>query len=396
MERRESARVATARLAAEARRARQRARLRPLAWVVLLVVVVPALNSHPGPGWSGTNLGVTLALVAYALALVAVVRLPVLDPRVQVPLVALLGGAGIALAALQPHGAVELAAAVAVWTAAARLELRLAAVLAVAITLGLDVTIALTDGHVAQSIAASTLLCALLAVTAQFVRRSNESEDRAERLLAELQDAREAEAEAAALAERARIARDLHDVLAHSLSGLAIQLEGARVLAERERVGEALRSAIARAGELAKDGLADARRAVGALRGDPPESLDDLEPLVRRFRGFDLDVELASAGSKRRIGAEASLALYRAAQEALTNAARYAPGAHAVVTLHYEPERVRLAVENDAARGEQPALAGAGGGKGLLGMRERVESLGGRMQAGPTDGGFRVEVEVPA
>ena len=66
------------------------------------------------------------------------------------------------------------------------------------------------------------------------------------------------------------------------------------------------------------------------------------------------------------------------------------------MTLHYEPERVRLAVENDAARGEQPPLAGTGGGKGLLGMRERVESLGGRMQAGPTDGGFRVEVEVPA
>src|SRR5205085_953727 len=103
-------------------------------------------------------------------------------------------------------------------------------------------------------------------------------------------------------------------------------------------------------------------------------------------------------GSARALPAEASLALYRAAQEALTNAARYAPGATTSVVLRYDAERTTLTVEDRLAgpRADGCGLAGAGGGRGLDGMRERLERAGGRMQAGPTVTGWRVELDVPA
>ena len=126
--------------------------------------------------------------------------------------------------------------------------------------------VGLTTHSAAQAITA-TLVCLLLAVIGQFLRRGQD-QDRTELLLAQLQDAREGEAAAAALAERSRIAGELHDVLAHSLSGLAIQLQIARKMAGREAVSDGLRGAIERSAELTKAGLAEAKQAVGALRGD--------------------------------------------------------------------------------------------------------------------------------
>ena len=119
--------------------------------------------------------------------------------------------------------------------------------------------VGLTEHPPVQSAITATLVCLLLAVTGQFIRRGRESQDRTELLMAQLQDAREGEAAAAALAERSRIAGELHDVLAHSLSGLAIQLQGARKLAGREQVSDGLRATIERSAELAKAGLADAQ-----------------------------------------------------------------------------------------------------------------------------------------
>jgi signal transduction histidine kinase len=123
-------------------------------------------------------------------------------------------------------------------------------------------------------------LCLLLAVIGQFIRLGRESQDRTGMLLAQLQDAREAEAATAALAERCRIAGELHDMLAHSLSGLAIQLQGVRKLAGREAVSEALRAAIDRSAELTKAGLTDARQGVSALRGEQLPTLPQLDALV--------------------------------------------------------------------------------------------------------------------
>jgi signal transduction histidine kinase len=313
----------------------------------------------------------------------------------------------VALAALQPHGPAGLAASLGVWIAAVRMPPVPAAVTAGAITAALALTVALTGHPPVQSALTATLLCLLLAVIGQFIRRSRESQDRTELLLAQLQDAREAEAAAAALAERTRIAGELHDVLAHSLSALAIQLQGARKLAGREPVSDRLRATIERSAELAKAGLADARQAVGALRGDRLPTLDQLGALVEDFRrDTGAPATLRVDGTSRPLPAEASLALFRGAQEALTNITRYAPGAATAITVSYQAGRTTLTVEDHlrppaadhtvAADPRPGLLAAAGGGHGLTAMRERVQRAGGTARAGPTADGWLVELEVPA
>ena len=255
--------------------------------------------------------------------------------------------------------------------------------------------------------AADGLVCLLLAVTGQFIRRGRQSQDRTELLMAQLQDAREGEAAAAALAERSRIAGELHDVLAHSLSGLAIQLQGARKLAAREQVSTGLRATIERSAELARAGLADAKRAVSALRGGRLPTAGQLSALVEGFRrDTGTQVTVRIDGTSRPLPAEASLALFRGVQEALTNIARYAPGAATSVRVSYQAGRTLVRVEDHARRcaaSPGPAagpgsalLAGAGGGHGLTAMRERAQRAGGTARAGPTAGGWLVELEVPA
>jgi signal transduction histidine kinase len=141
-----------------------------------------------------------------------------------------------------------------------------------AVTAGLAAAAGLTWHPAAQPAIAVTLFCLLLAVTGRFLRRNWERQDQTELLMAQLHDARDAEAAAAALAERGRIAGELHDELAHALAGLAIQLQGARKLADAEDASAGLRAAIDRSADLAKEALTQARQAVGALCGDrlPP------------------------------------------------------------------------------------------------------------------------------
>ncbi len=403
-----SARVAQARSRARERGDAARQALWPLGWAFIAIVVTASVQTHPLPGLRGAGLGVTLALAVYAVAVVTAVT-PGWARRglaAQAVVIGLIGGAGVALAALQPHGPVELAAPMGVWIAAVRLPPAAAAAAAGAITAALAVAVGLTEHPPVPSAITATLVCLLLAVTGQFIRRGRESQDRTELLMAQLQDAREGEA-AAALAERSRIAGELHDVLAHSLSGLAIQLQGARKLAGREQVSDGLRAAIGRSAELAKAGLADARQAVGALRGDRLPAVDQLGALVDDFRrDTGTPATLRIDGTPRPLPAEASLALFRGAQEALTNIARYAPGAATSVTVSYQAGRTLVTVEDHArpcAASPGPAaepgsalLADAGGGQGLTAMRERAQRAGGTARAGPTADGWRVELEVPA
>src|SRR5690349_2733626 len=404
-----SARVTAARARARERVDRQQQLLRPLGWVLIAIVVTVGLNSSPAPGLAGARLGVSVALVVYAVAVATTVARAWVrrGHAIHLALIGVIGGCGVALAALQPHGPAEIAASVAVWIAAVRLSLRPAIVATVLITGALATAIALTEQPAAQSALAATLLCLLLAVTGQFIRRGRQSQDRTELLLAQLQDAREAEAAAAALAERSRIAGELHDVLAHSLSGLAIQLQGARKLASREGVSDALRTAIERSAELTKAGLADARQAVSALRGERLPTLTQLGALVEDFRrDTGNDVTLRIDGESRPLPAEAGLALFRGAQEALTNISRYAPGATTAVTVSYQADRTLVTIEDHirsagagpgAASPPGPApLAGVGGGHGLTAMHERAQRAGGAVRAGPTADGWLVELEVPA
>jgi signal transduction histidine kinase len=392
-----SRREAEARASSERRVARQRAALRPFGLAVIAAVAAGALGATPRPGLHDRGLGVTLALSAFGVALALVLR-DRLGPRLEAVAIAQMGVAGVALAALQGRGDTELAGGAAVWMAVTRLPVKPGLALAACVTVALDVAAALS-GSSATAVVAATLLCVLLGVVAHFMRVTRESHDRTELLLAQLQDARDEQTRAAAIAERGRIATELHDVLAHSLSGAAIQLQGARMLAEREQATPQVRAAIDRATELVKDGLGNARRAVGALRGDELPGVAQLESLVASFRDdMDVDVTLTIEGSARTLSAEASLALYRGTQDALTNVARYAPGATAVVVLRYRGKTTLLPVEDRVAgaAGSRPGLDGIGGGRGLEGLRERLERVGGSMRAGAIDGGWRVELEVSA
>ncbi len=216
-------------------------------------------------------------------------------------------------------------------------------------------TAAALSGSSSSAILAATVLLALLGLVAYFIKQARASQDRAELLLAQLEDAREEQTRAAAIAERSRIASELHDVLAHSLSGAAIQLQAARKLAERERAAPALHAAIDRAGQLVRDGLANARQAVGALRGEELPGVAELESLIASFRDdMDLDVTVTIEGMPRALPADAGLALYRGAQEALTNIARYAPGAATTVVLRYAQNQTTLIVEDRHAAAASP------------------------------------------
>jgi signal transduction histidine kinase len=397
---RESAREVAARERADQRLRRQRDILRPLGLVVIAAVAVGAINGHPAPAGHGLGLGVAAALVVFAAALAHAVRASFIDCRrpVQTATVAAMAAAGVTLVALQPHGATELAGGAAVWMAIARLPLPLGFALAAATTAGLALAEAVGGGSAAVVLAA-ILLCALLGLVAFFIKQARSSQDTTELLLAQLEDAREEQLEAAAVTERGRIASELHDVLAHSLSGAAIQLQGARKLAEREQAGPQVRAAIERAGDLVREGLTSARQAVGALRGEVLPGIAQLESLVATFRSnLNTDVALTVEGSARPLPPEASLALYRGAQEALTNVGRYAPGATTTVILRYSSDHTSLIVEDRLAKqsSNTAGLVGVGGGHGLKGMRERLERAGGRAEAGPTDSGWRVELEVPA
>ncbi|MFB4277848.1 sensor histidine kinase [Nonomuraea sp. MTCD27] len=203
---------------------------------------------------------------------------------------------------------------------------------------------------------------------------------------------RAAEAREAVLAERARIAREIHDILAHSLSAQLVHLEGAKLLLRAERTAEAL-DRVTHARDLAKSGLDEARRAVSALREDPPALPVALRTLAKDFEHTaHQSCTLRISGPEQRLPPETELALLRTAQEALTNVRRHAPGSPATVELDFDPTGCDLRVTNPASAEK----GSPGGGYGLVGMRERAELLGGTLSAGERDGGFQVHLRVPA
>nr|WP_240972719.1 sensor histidine kinase [Nonomuraea sp. FMUSA5-5] len=203
--------------------------------------------------------------------------------------------------------------------------------------------------------------------------------------------ARAAEAREAVLAERARIAREIHDILAHSLSAQLVHLEGAKLLLRAERTAEAL-DRVTRARDLAKSGLDEARRAVSALREDPPALPAALRTLADDFETTaHQPCTLRISGPEHRLPPETELALLRTAQEALTNIRRHAPGSPAQVTLTFAAGHCDLRITNPTSA--EPGTPG--GGYGLVGMRERAELLGGTLTAGEQDGTFLVQLRVP-
>ena len=223
-------------------------------------------------------------------------------------------------------------------------------------------------------------------------RQAVERAQQATRLELETARAEVERGRAELLAERNRLARELHDVLAHTLSALSLQLEAFGTVVDANPDMSAVREQLARTQRLVREGLDEARGAVQALRDDAaPLPLQLQELCALQQAGFTL------SGPMRTLSAPVALCLYRVTQEALTNVRKHAAGAAASVCLSFEPERVTLCVDNSASANgaATTALGGSGAGYGLRGIGERVELLGGRVQAGPTSGGWRVMAEIP-
>ncbi|HET6849628.1 MAG TPA: histidine kinase [Gaiellales bacterium] len=205
---------------------------------------------------------------------------------------------------------------------------------------------------------------------------------------------RELASREAVVEERARIARELHDVIAHHVSMIVLQAGAERrVLDETDSSREVLET-IERTGRSA---LTETRRLLGMLRSEeddplaPQPRLRDVPLLIGQVREAGLPVELEIDGEQRDLPAGVELSAYRIVQEALTNALKHAGDAHAQVAIHYRPQSIEIEVTDDGAG--RPA---AGGGHGLVGMRERVALYGGRFSAGRGEaGGFTVRVTLP-
>jgi signal transduction histidine kinase len=204
---------------------------------------------------------------------------------------------------------------------------------------------------------------------------------------------REEESRRAVADERVRIARDLHDVVAHHLSVIVVQAEAAQeVLASRpDRAGEAM-GAVA---DTARSALGELRRVVGVLRSEggraPQPDLDAVDDLVASVRQAGLTVAVRTEGRPRAVGGVVGVAAYRVVQEALTNVLRHAAARRAEVALAYGDDDLVVTVSDDGRGG-----SGGNGGHGLAGMRERVTVLGGSLDAGPrAEGGFAVRARLP-
>jgi signal transduction histidine kinase len=236
---------------------------------------------------------------------------------------------------------------------------------------------------------------------AGFAIRTRELRARAlEERAAALEREREERTRAAIAEERARIARELHDVVAHHLSVSVIQLVAALEELDARADGTRLRRSLRLAEEACRQALTEMRRLLGVLRPgedraelSPSPGLAALDELVESVRETGLPLEVAIEGDPAPISAGLDLAAYRVVQEALTNALKHSGGAATRLALRYRPEAIEIEVVNVGRA--SPAEEGVSG-RGLLGMRERVALYGGRLEAGPNeDGGFRVWAVLP-
>ena len=208
---------------------------------------------------------------------------------------------------------------------------------------------------------------------------------------------REARERDAVAEERRRIARELHDVIAHSVTLMTVQAGAARVLLAEEP--ERAREPIVSVEETGRQALADIRRLLGILHpreGEltlaPQPGLARLDALLGQARSAGLPVELTVQGDRKALPPGVDLAAYRIVQEALTNTRKHAGPARAQVALLYQPEALELAVTDDGRVGSDRG----GGGQGLVGMRERTALYGGELEAGPrTQGGYEVRARLP-
>jgi signal transduction histidine kinase len=356
--------------------------------VILVLIEYQVESSHP------EHVALTAAWTVVAVATWLLMTTPLSERHwlVRPFLVAVMGAAAIGMLVASPVGASIIPAIVAI-VAATRVRPPANVVLAVAIIVGYVVAWALTLGLQPITLFSYVLGFSFAYLASRSTNRLREEQARTKALLAEVQRNRDAQVQAAALNERTRIAREIHDVLAHTLAALSVQLENARVILGGQASNQEAMAAVERAHHLAREGLNETRRAVSALRGDQIPGPNELKQLVDSFqRDTGIAATLRVDGTARPLDAEAQLALFRTAQEALTNIRKHARPQRVEVLVRYQSTSTQLLVTDEGETSPGPP---ANGGYGLIGMRERAELLGGSLDAGPTDDGFRVSLELP-
>ena len=307
-----------------------------------------------------------------------------------------------------PEGVNEsLGAMVALYTVASRSDRRTSILAALAVALAFTVLIAI-EGSFPANLAGlfqTLMILGLFWAIGDWSRtRRLFAEADAERIRL-LEAEREERARRAVQEERERIARELHDVVTHHVSVIVIQA-GAGLTA-LDRRPENARAALEALDQTGRAALADMRRMLGIL-GDPADDtgiatprepmpgLDRLGQLIEQVRAAGLPVELAITGERRPLDAGVELSAYRVVQEALTNALKHASGGRARVELAYGRDQLDVRIADESGGGRRMVEADGEGGRGLIGMRERVALFGGTFEAGPTPTGFRVAATLPA
>jgi signal transduction histidine kinase len=312
-------------------------------------------------------------------------------------------GAGVVIASFADNSLVPfdfiafLAGCSAVFLLAQRRDWR-QAVSGLAMAVGVDAIVVRNDprGQLGQFIFVNLIFTVVWVVGFTLGRKFAEADEAKERAT-RAESEREARARAAVADERARIARELHDVVGHSVSVMTVQASGVRRLLrpEQEREREAL-LIVERTG---REALAEMRRMVGVLRRPeeapalaPQPSLDHVDRLVEQTCEAGLPVELRVEGDATELPAGVDLTAYRLVQEGLTNALKHARATRAEVVVNYGDGQIEVTVSDDGTGlGD-----GDGGGHGLVGMRERVSVYGGELDAGPRPGGgFRLRARLP-
>ncbi|WP_030965515.1 sensor histidine kinase [Streptomyces sp. NRRL S-378] len=280
------------------------------------------------------------------------------------------------------------------------------------------------SGFVAVALTVPPMLLGLyIGARRRLMESLQERADSLERELSLLADRAEERAEWARTEERTRIAREMHDVVAHRVSLMVVHAAALEAVVTKDPARAAKNAALV--GDMGRQALTELREMLGVLRAAPPKpavaaaaatvapagpvalvggatavddgpSLEELEALVGQSRAAGMAVEMVVQGEGAAYAAEVEQTAYRVVQEALTNCHKHAPGARVVVRLAHREGEVAMQVENGPCEGPVDGVGLPSGGNGLVGMRERVLGLGGVFVSGPTDaGGFRVSAVLP-
>jgi signal transduction histidine kinase len=297
-----------------------------------------------------------------------------------------------------PSGLVPALTAFAVFVLFGLLRNRTQAIAGLALGIGVTAIISHNDpkGGVGNFVFSSIAFTIAWAIGFGLGRKFHEAEEAKERL-ARAERARVEQARLAVADERTRIARELHDVVGHSVSVMTVQASAARRLLRPHQVKE--REALLVVEQTGREALAEMRKMVGVLRRPeeapalaPQPSLEHLDRLIEHTRETGLPVELRIEGTPEPLPAGVDLTAYRLVQEGLTNAVKHARAQHATVLVRYSEGHVELTVTDDGA-GDG---GGDSGGHGLVGMRERVSVYGGELEAGQlAEGGYRLRARLP-